>query len=211
MYIKFSANALEELSVAVENRLSEKRYAHTVGVASAAEKIGMYCLPEALSELSAAALLHDISKEIEDAAQMEILRLIGGLSNSDLMSSAAHHAFTAPYVIKRDFPGFATENILSAVFNHTTGSPDMPLFDEIIFISDYVEEGRKYKSCIEVREELYSALSEAKDREECIMALHKATVRALDRTIISIIESGRILNERTVHTRNAFLSRIYVR
>ena len=84
----------------------------------------------------------------------------------------------------------------------------MSLFDEIIFVADYVEDGRKYENCILVRETLFSAFASARDREECISHLHIATVMALEFTIIDIIKKGKVLNERTVATRNAFRGRI---
>ena len=207
----FSKDMLAQLEEKVKALLSHHRYVHTVGVKNAAIKIAEYCYSGDISEIAAAALLHDISKERPAAEQFDMMKeskIV--LSDTDLMSEPVFHSFTAPVIINKDFPDFASKNILSAVFNHTTGSPDMSLFDEIIFIADYIEEGRKHKSCISVRDDLYNAFLASNDREECIMHLHNATISALENTIINLINNRQVLNERTVATRNAFLSRVPV-
>ena len=205
----FSENELLLLSEKVKSSISSYRYIHTLGVREAALKIAEYCYSGDKSEIAAAALLHDISKEYSVAEQFDMMQKSGiELTDIDLCSEPVFHSFTASVVIKRDFPEYSTANILSSTFSHTTGSPDMSLFDEIIFVADYVEDGRKYENCILVRETLFSAFASAKDREECISHLHTATVMALEFTIIDIIKKGKVLNERTVATRNAFRGRI---
>ena len=205
----FSSEELLELENTIKTVMSDHRYTHTIGVRDAAKKIAQYCYVGDISELVAAALLHDISKEYSVEKQMEIMQKMDvNLKDSDLMSEQIFHSFTAPYVIKNEYKKFSTTNILSAVLNHTTGNPNMSLFDEIIFIADYVEDNRKYLNCVNVREKLYDAFNSSDDREECVAHLHKATISALELTIIDLLKNGRCLNERTVATRNAFLSRV---
>ncbi len=205
----FSENMLSDLEAKIENTLSYHRYVHTVGVKCAAIKIAEYCYSGDMSEIAAAALLHDVSKEYSVAEQFQMMRESGiDFSDTDLMSEPVFHSFTAPTVISKDFPDFATANILSSTFRHTTGSPNMSLFDEIIFVADYIEDGRKHGSCIVVRDDLYNAFSSSGDREECIMHLHNATIAILENTIVHLIKNKQVLNERTVATRNAFLARV---
>ncbi len=202
----FSDDKIAALRREVSTRLSERRFKHTLGVESAAERIAEFCLPEAVAELRVAALLHDVTKELSDSEQLEIMNY-ASKSLDDLASPSIYHSLTAPEVIKRDFPGFATEAVLSAVYNHTTASPDMSIFDEIIFIADYIEDGRTYPSCVAVREALYAAFASARDREECVAHLHCATVSALDNAITELVRAGKYLHVRTVLARNAFLGR----
>ena len=206
--MSYTENQLDILRDAVGKRLSEKRFAHTLGVEEMAARLARRILPEKLSEIRAAALLHDISKELDDAEHIDIMnKQIESVGDSDMLSPAVYHSLTAPYIIEKHFPDFAHKDILSAVRNHTVGSPDMSLLDEIIFISDYIEGGRKYSASVEVRDALLSVIDSEASIEECISALHDATVRSLEKTIISVIERGRFLHERTVETRNAFLGR----
>ena len=205
--MNLSDSDIKKLRMAVRARLSEPRYLHTLGVEAAAVKIGKYCMPEALDELRAAALLHDVTKEMPISEQMDILAQLDDVTEDDLLSPSVYHSLTAPYVAKRDFSGFLSERILSALKNHTTGAPDMSVFDQIIFIADFVEETRAYGACIMAREKLYSALSVAKDSEECISLLHLSVIETLDFTIKYLVDKGKYLNGRTVAARNAFLGR----
>ena len=140
----------------IQTLLSHARYLHTLGVERAALEIGKHCLSDKLSDLSAAALLHDIAKEIPVDAQLKLMHESGiAFTEEDYRSESLYHAFCAPQIVKEKFPSFATEAILSAVFLHTSGGENMTLFDEIIFLADFVEDGRKYDSCKEIREELF--------------------------------------------------------
>ena len=207
--MKFSNDELKRLENNIKDKMSTHRYTHTLGVCDAAKKIASYCYAGDVSEIIAAALLHDISKEYSTAEQFDIIRRYDiKLTDTDVMSEPVLHSFTAPYVIMNDFNIFSTTNILSSVYNHTTGSPDMSLFDEIIFVADYIEDNRKFLNCVKVREKLYDDLKSSQDIDECISHLHNATISALELTIIELIKNGKVLNERTVATRNAFLSRV---
>lgn len=205
----FSEKIISDLETKIENKLSQHRYVHTLGVKRAAIKIAEYCYSGDISEIAVAALLHDISKEYSVAEQFQMMRESEkDFSDTDFMSEPVLHSFTAPVVISKDYSDFATANILSSTFNHTTGSPDMSIFDEIIFVADYVEDGRKYDSCIAVRDDLFDSFSSSFDREECVMHLHNATIAILENTIVHLIKNKQVLNERTVATRNAFLARV---
>lgn len=206
--MSISENDIIRLRTEVKNTLSDDRYRHTIGVEKAAALISEKCLPDMLYEIRVAALLHDISKEYSVAEQIDMIENASvDHTDEDLLSPAVLHSLTAPILIKKNFPEYARGDVLSAVLNHTTGSADMSLFDEIIFVSDYVEEGRRYPECIAVREELFERFRAAKDTEECIFALHDATISALNNTIISVVKRGLFLHPKTVLTRNAFLGR----
>ena len=156
--MKLSSKELSTLREKVRLSLSEKRFLHTLGVEKAARKIAEFCLPDMKDELSVAALLHDIAKEYDTEALLRFIDEDGIiLSDVDRLTAAALHSYAAPCVIKKYFPEYATKEILNACRNHTLGSADMSLFEEIIFIADYIEDGRSYDSCINVRDKLYSS------------------------------------------------------
>ena len=196
--MKFNEKQLEKLRQNVKTRLSEKRFEHTEGVVRAALKIAGYFPAIDTSELVAAALLHDVTKELDAREHCNLANAFdSSFSDSDIESEAILHSLSAPYMVMRDFTEFATENILSALKNHTTAETEMSLFDEIIYIADYVEDGRTYPACIRVRELLYHGLETAKNDEERLFALHFATLESLKNTINSLLFRGRIINERT--------------
>ena len=70
--MKYTDIQIDLLRREVCQRLSEKRYNHTLGVEKMAVLIGGYCMPESIDRLRVAALLHDISKEYSEAEYLEI-------------------------------------------------------------------------------------------------------------------------------------------
>ncbi|MBR5242121.1 MAG: bis(5'-nucleosyl)-tetraphosphatase (symmetrical) YqeK [Clostridia bacterium] len=189
--------------------MTEKRFLHTVGVAEMAKRLGEIFLPDQKDELIAAGYLHDIAKEYTERELLSLINELGyELTSSDILSPAVLHAYAAPTVITRDFSEYASEDILSSVFNHTTGADQMSLFDEIIFISDFIEEGRPYEASKTVREELFSRLYMAKSYEEMLLALHMASLSSIESTVKSLEKRNLYINEKTKDARNYFLNLI---
>lgn len=197
--------SLFNLRERVKERLSEKRYNHTLGVERMAEYIGNILLPGLIAELKAAALLHDIAKEIPYDSQIELLANSGiSLSDEDLDTKPAIHSFAAVPLIKHDFSEYATKNVLSSVLNHTLGAPQMSLFDEIIFISDYAEEGRTYPTCVSVNNFIKENIRKDRNQADNLSALHIATLKAIDATVESLQRRGEVINGRTISTQKYF-------
>ena len=206
--MKFDGKAIAALRESVKSRLSEKRFNHTLGVENMAVRIGLSCLTDSISELRIAALLHDISKEYSEAEYIDLMKRHGfAMSDEDLSTPALWHSLTAPLVIKEDYPNYATPNVLSAVYNHTVGSPDMSVFDEIILLSDYIEEGRTYGNCVRLREEFLLELDRADGSDECILALHRAVARSLDNNINEFVSRSKSFHSRTKLTRDAIMAK----
>ena len=202
--MKYTDTQIDLLRREVCQRLSEKRFYHTLGVEKMAVLIGGYCMPESVDKLRVAALLHDISKEYSEAEYFEIIKRNNiTMSEDDLSAPPIWHSITAPCVVKSDFPEFADCDVLSAVYNHTVGSPDMSVFDEIILLSDYIEEGRTYKNCVILREKFLAALEKTKDTDEAIMALHMAVLESLENNINEFVSRGKGYHHRTEMTRDA--------
>ena len=152
---------LESLREEVSERVSKKRFSHILGVERCAAELASYILPEREAELRAAAILHDVTKELTYTEQINILENAKiFLTDEDRATEGVLHSFTAPVVIKRDFKAFATDDILVAVRNHTVGDEDMSTFEKIIFISDYAEDTRTYESCKTVRKMLFENIAE---------------------------------------------------
>lgn len=198
--------SLDLLREAVSERLSPKRMKHTLGVEAAAVRLGEALLPDRLSELRAAALLHDIAKELQTSSQLELIDANGVLiSDEDRATVSALHAFAGVAVVRRDFAEYASADILSAIGRHTLGAPDMSIFDKIIYISDYIEDGRTYEACKMVRDYLYEAISEKSDKAKMLRALDNAIVMSIDFTIESLINRGLNVNSTTINTKNSLL------
>lgn len=206
--MSFSAEAIKVLQYEVEKRLSHKRFMHTLNVAKASVKLSEFCLPELKSEAEIAGLLHDVTKEYSDEMQLEIINRYGViLEEGERDFKAVIHSFTAPVIIQRDFPQFATPEILSAVYNHTIGSPDMRIFDEIIFLADYIEDSRTYASCVNLRNYVWSNMEEGNEAHN-VHILHKACLKAINSTILNLLKLEMKIHPKNILTRNALLSKI---
>ena len=198
----FDCNCIERLRNDISLRLSSKRFKHSLGVEDTAAKIGSLCLPDKICKLRCAALLHDVAKEYDkDTLLLFIQKDNFPIKNEDKESPQILHSFAAPYIIKKEFNEFAKEEILSACMKHTTGDGEMTIFDEIIFISDFIEDGRTYDACREVRELFFSSASSEKSVKENIFALHKAVLECINKTVSNLTENGKTVNKRTLAAR----------
>ena len=206
--MRFTEQQIQSLRLKVKERLSEKRYIHTLGVEEMAVEIGKACLPERIDELRAAALLHDISKEYSEAEHLNVAKRHNIImSDEDMAAPALWHSITAGAVVSEDFPEYATSDVLSAVVNHTVGSWDMSTFDSIILLADYIEAGRKYQNCVSLRETFLHELSLSKDAEDSIRALDRAVFVSLDNNLKEFISRGADYHSRTKATRDAILAK----
>ena len=204
--MRYDDNSLRMLTDEVSKRLSGDRFTHTIGVSKMAQKLALVFSLDA-TVAAAAALLHDITKEYSYEEGLSLLREGGiSLDKEDLDTPSILHSFTAEVVIKRDFPDFSDEDVLSAVRNHTIGSPLMNTLDKIIFLSDFIEEGRKYDSSRKLRLLVESGIT--KDSESNIKLLNEACVLAIDATLSHLISEKRKINSKNVLTRNSLLDKI---
>lgn len=204
----FSSEEISALSREVEGRLSPKRFLHTLGVVKMAEGLALLCLPEKKDELIVAAYLHDVTKELKPAEHLELLSEYNiPVTDEDLCTEAILHSFSATCVVKRDFPRLATGDILSAVYNHTLGAPDMTVFDEIIFLSDYIEESRTYESSVKLREFVLEGMTDGA-YDDNVKLLHRACITAIDNTVLHLIHEKKAINTKNILTRNALLGKI---
>ena len=206
--MKFTDAQIDSLRREVGGRLSEKRFAHVLGVEKMAVKLGELCLPDMVDKIHVAALLHDISKEYYEAEHFLIAEKHNIVfSDAEIDEPALWHSLTAAAVVTDEFPGYADEDVLSAVYNHTVGSPDMSIFDEIILLADYMEEGRIYQNCIDVRKSFFSDIEKSRNYNERLLALHEATITSFNNNINEFVSRGKSFHERTILTRDEMVKR----
>ena len=70
----------------------------------------------------------------------------------------------------------------------------MSLFDEIIFVADFIEEGREFSGCTELRIMFYSDIESGTDPK---LALHKVALEELLFTKSFVEKQGGKLNSRS--------------
>lgn len=197
-----SENKIDALREKVSASMSEYRFIHTAEVEKMAARLGLLYAPDAISSLRAAALLHDITKELSTEAHMKLCEEHGiALSEAEKRSPKTLHAITAAAVIPERYPEFATEEIILAVRWHTTGRAGMSLYEKLIFLSDYIDMSRKFEDCIKVREFFFGACPENMTEADRLLHLDRTIIFAFDLTIASLIEEGAFISPDTVSAR----------
>ncbi len=183
--------------------MSGKRLLHTLAVEAEIEKLAALYAPEKEYVLHAAALLHDITKELPITKQLQLCDEFGIIyTEEEITTPKIFHSRTAPAIIKRDFPELATDELLSAVRWHTTGRADMTLSEQLLFLADYIEDTRTFPSCVELREFFWGGLDGAEDK---LAHLNDTMILALDMTVRELCEGRQPIHLDTVSARNSFI------
>ena len=202
---------IKKLREKVASVLSEKRMKHVLAVEDMAYRLGLLYFhdSETLLLLKAAALLHDVTKELSDAEQLAILE-----SHSvkplpeELASMPTIHALTAALVIPDRFPEFSAPCVIDAVRYHTTGREGMSIFEKIIFLADYIDDKRTYSSCISLRKEFFSAKPENMNEQERIRHLDRAALASIDNTLSYLRSKERSIHPLTLEARADLKARL---
>lgn len=122
-------------------RLKPNRYQHTLGVFETAVNLArIYGADTDL--VGKAALLHDCAKHMQVSEMIEICGNFGLVLRDCEKESAALLHGKAGAVLSKTFYHIDESEVFDAIYYHTTGSPDMSLVTQIIFVSDYIEPGR---------------------------------------------------------------------
>ena len=183
---------LAALRAEIEARLSPYRFAHTLGVEEMAARLGQLYCPEAEEALRAAALLHDLTKELDTEAQLRLMAEHGvSLREDERRSPAIFHGITAALVIPREYPAYATDTVLSAVRWHTTGREGMSLTDALLYLADYIEEGRRFPDCVALRAAFFEAEPAKMPPEARLAHLRHILLRSLEMTLAGLEKEGR--------------------
>ena len=142
---------LEDAESYARERLSDKRYAHTVRVAETAERLAkLHGLDPERARL--AGLLHDTAREV---GKEELLRVAeeDGLPVGDFERERPillHGPVAAEFA--REDLGVEDGEVLDAVRAHTTGEPGMGPLALALFVADKIEPGREQPGVEDLRE-----------------------------------------------------------
>ncbi len=203
MYSEEELSALrEKVSVA----LSGYRLSHTLGVEDMSAKLGELYMPEKIDVLRAAALLHDITKENTYEKQLQICEKLGIIVTSESKSAPKTlHAITAAGIIPSYYPSFASPEVLSAVRWHTTGRKDMSLCEKLIYLADYIEEGRTFSDCVKLRKYFFDASPDKMTFDERLIHLDRVLILSFDMTMRGLIDEGAVIDPNTSEARNSLI------
>ena len=189
---------LSPLRESIKCKLSAFRLAHTLGVEEMAARIAKIYCPEKESLLRAAALLHDLTKELSPSVQKELFKKHGEIMSEEIENAPpTQHAITAALEIPERYPEFADPELIGAVRYHTTGKADMSLSEKIIYLSDYIDFTRTYSDSMALRDMFWSAQPENMDKESREAHLDSVVERSLELTIADLKENSRPISPET--------------
>lgn len=204
--MKISAEILDEIRAEVQKVLENSdKLPHTLAVeaevVAICEGLGYYGLG-GINTLRAAALLHDVTKNLTYQEQLDLCAEYGiELGEEEKKSPKILHAITGAEKARKMFGDLIDDEIYNCIRYHTTGKPDMNLSEKIIYLADYIEPTRKFEGCVRLREFYYGAekFTEAHLNEVLIMS-H-------DMTVSSLIKFKEPIYKMTVESRNYLINR----
>ncbi len=133
----------EAIHLRLKRDLKQKRFAHTMGVVEKATKLAIKW-GASLENARLAALLHDCAKYVEDETKLALCAKYDvSVSDIEKKNTELLHAKAGALYAYETY-GIKNPDVLSAIYYHTTGKPNMSLLEQIIFVSDYIEPGRKH-------------------------------------------------------------------
>ena len=200
---EISEQMLDELRDSVMQSMSPKRFRHTLAVEDMILRLCALFCPEYTVQMRAAALLHDVTKELDVDAQINLCRQYGiCVGEADRASPKIFHARTAAAKIKAEMPEFNDPFIVDAVRWHTTGHAGMTLTERLLYLADYIDESRTFESCVTLRQYFFGAKPEQLNVEARLELLRKTLLLSYDFTIRDLLEEGKTVAIDTVEARN---------
>lgn len=173
-------------------KLKPSRYTHSMGVEKMATKLA-YIYGADPEKAAFAGRYHDIAKCFGQH-EMDSYIVKYDIDRKFLGNIPLAHSKVAAEILKNEY-GVVDEDILNAVRSHTTGRIGMSLLEEIVYVSDAIEENRNYP--------------ELKDlQEKATINLDQACVEIMDFAVQMIIEQGRVVDEDTINAREYIINKL---
>ncbi|MBD5476071.1 MAG: HD domain-containing protein [Lachnospiraceae bacterium] len=183
----------------MEKKLEPKRYEHTLSVAYTAANLAAVHGVD-IEKALVAGMLHDCAKCLSYKKQMSLCsqnHIV--LSETEAQEdSPLLHAKAGGALAKQEY-GITDEDILNAIYYHTTGRPQMSPLEQVIYIADYIEPGRKHmKRTAAIEEQYMQNLAAA--RKLAYQDLNKALCRILQDTLTHLTQKGGEIDPMTRET-----------
>lgn len=146
-YKNLDIDSLREIATGL---LKKKRVNHVLGCAETAVKLAELYGEDTTVALRA-GLLHDVTKAIDGEDQLLLVDKYDILiSDFERSHPKLLHAKTGAAVAKHVFG--ECDEVVEAIYWHTTGRPDMTMMEKIIYLADYMEPTRDFPGVEELRE-----------------------------------------------------------
>lgn len=181
---------VENIKDFLKNRLSEKRYNHSLNVADECRKLAQR-YEEDEERAYYAGLVHDVCKELP-AAELKQMAIESDLdmTQAEIETKALWHAVAGAGFV-RDSLMIEDTDIINAVRFHTIGRAGMSRLEEIVYIGDLISADRTYKDVKKFRKLAYQDMD-------------KVMLEALIFSIESVTEKKGLIPEYTLQAYNQY-------
>ena len=157
--------------------------------------------------LRAAALLHDITKEVSAEQQIALCKKYGlPVTDDDLCAPKTFHARTAAAIIPDAYPEFADPLIVGAVRWHTTGHEDMTLTEKLLYLADYIDDSRTFENCVLLRHFFWDANPLEMNEDMRLKLLRDTLLLSYRMTVSDLLAEGKPIAMDTVKARNQLIA-----
>ena len=184
---------LQQIQNEIKNRLSEKRYYHSVCVMERCEELAQKYEYD-IETAKKVGIAHDIAKELTDEEKLEYCEKNNiEIDEMERKNISILHAKIGAHMVKKLFE--FDDEMSYAIKAHTTGLPEMDMLSKILFIADRTSKERNFPDIDYLNELL----------EEDI---DKAVLYILDKKIELQLKKQANIHINTVITRNRLLDEI---
>ena len=134
---------LKQIQEYIKNKLSEKRYYHSVCVMERAKELALkYGVDVEIAQKIGIA--HDVAKEISEEEKLKYVQENNiEIDEIEKINTGLLHAKIGKDIAIKQF-GFS-ESMGQAIANHTTGNKNMDIYSKILFIADRTSKDRKFE------------------------------------------------------------------
>lgn len=183
----------EQIKEYLKKNLKVKRYEHSLGVSSTAEKLAkLYGVDTTKARI--AGLVHDCAKCMSDKELIDIANKNEIVIDEVLEETPNLLHGPVASVIARDKMGIYDSDILSSIAYHTTGKKNMNLMEKIIYVADYIEPMRDFPGVDKIR-------------NDAMENLDRALLDSFNNTIKHVIDKKQLLHLNTIKGRNYLISK----
>lgn len=150
----------EKIKSLLKERLSKKRYNHSINVADEARRLAERWDADP-QKAYYAGLVHDICKELTPKEQLEmVMHSDMDVCEEEAKVSQLWHAVAGAYYVQNVL-GETDAEILGAVRYHTAAHKGMTRLEEVVYLADLISADRTYKSVDKMRKIAYQDISAA--------------------------------------------------
>ena len=184
---------VEMLEGQLKANLDKQRFIHTQSVAYISAALAMRWYKYEVDRVMIAGYMHDCAKCLSYEEQLNIAaENMIFLSDFQMQHPKLLHAITGPIIAQEQY-GIYDREIQDAIRTHTTGAPDMSIFQKIIFVADYIEPNR---------ENHFPYIEDI--REMAFTDIDRAVYMIADSTVEYLSKKGNDFDPATIATRDYY-------